>query len=245
MNAREEIRALGVRGVPVVTRGDRFVFGVERDFAKLDELLGLQHVSGGRLLPGEELVERACRLLDTAMAYAKQLPPAHFDDVIPGMEDADPETFILDGHVVVSADGKPYVPHHTYIGLVRHIFGHGVKFRLEVEHPETDLSNLGIYAQTGEPAQNVTVAELDERTKVIVADIRKWWKGARKTELEQTMRSFAGPETLHLMLQREVYSLTQHTRQLMTVLRILGIEPYRSLGEAEFEGLQLPTGVWN
>jgi glutaredoxin len=242
--ARVELDALGARGFPVITRGGRFVIGVERDFERLDELLYLQHRSGGRLIPGSELVERACGLLITAMRYAHQLPSAHYDDLIPGMEDDHKETFTLDGHVLVADDGKPYVPHRTSIGLVRHIFGHGFKFRLEVEHPETDFSHIGIYAQTGEPGEGPSIAELDARTQVIVADIRRWWQSASPEDLARPMRSFVAGETLHLMLQREVYSLTQHTRQLMTVLENLGIEPHRRLGEADFEGLQLPEGVW-
>lgn len=235
---------MGAKGFPVITRGGRHVIGVERDFEKLDELIGLQHHAGGRLLPGAELVERACRLLTTALRYAHQLPPAHYDDLIPGMEDDQKETFVLDGHVLVAEDGKPYVPHRTSMGLVRHIFGHGYKFRLEVEHPETDLSHIGIYAQTGEPGEGPTVAELDARMQVIVADIQRWWAKVAPVELERPMRTFAPGETLQLTLQREVYSMTQHTRQLMTVVSNLGIEPFRRLEEAEFEGLQLPEGVW-
>ena len=97
----------------MVTKGERFVVGVERDFEQLDQLLGLQHRAGGRLISGAELVERACRMLTTAMRFAHQLPTTHYDDLITGMEDAKEETFVLDGHVLIAADGKPYVPHRT------------------------------------------------------------------------------------------------------------------------------------
>jgi hypothetical protein len=47
------------------------------------------------------------------------------------------------------------------------------------------------------------------------------------------------------MLQRETYSLAQHTRQLMTILTDLGVSPERPLGESDFAGLQMPANVWS
>jgi glutaredoxin len=240
-SALEELKTRGIRGLPVVTVGERHVLGL--DLAQVDALIGsadvLVELSGG------ELVARATRLLAAAARFAYQLPTAHYEDPCPGMENVTTPFVLAGGHVLVLSDGSPYVPHGTFLGIFRHIVCHGEKFRHFVQEPDDDYSDSGLYAQFGEPLPSRSVNQLAELAQTIARDIQQWWQDTGGRDLEHPLATFLGPQTLRQMLQRETYSLTQHTRQLMDVLRRLGIEPDGPIGEREFAGLSIPAGVWD
>ena len=66
-----ELRRLGARSVPIVARGDRFVFAqVIRDVV---EFLGLKEDGGPALSPAE-LARRYPLILDTAIRLVRQMP---------------------------------------------------------------------------------------------------------------------------------------------------------------------------
>jgi hypothetical protein len=46
------------------------------------------------------------------------------------------------------------------------------------------------------------------------------------------------------MLDSMTYSTAQHSRQLLAVLELLGIEPDGPLSDADHEGLALPVTTW-
>lgn len=240
-SAREELEARGVRGLPVVTVGDRHVLGF--DLGQVDALIGTAGVSVE--LSGNEIVARATRLLAAATRFACQLPAARYDDPCPGMENVKAPFVLAGGHVLVLSDGTPYVPHGTLLGLYRHILGHGEKFRHFVQNPAGDYSDPGRYAQFGEPLPGLSLRQLAELEQSISKDIQHWWRQTSGRDLEQPIPIFFGPQTLRQLLQRETYALAQHTRQLMHVLRLLQIEPDRPVGEAEYAGLSIPEGVWD
>lgn len=240
-DALRELRERGIRGIPVVSRGDRYVVGL--DLAQVDELVGLASTSC--VVPADELAARAVRLLEAATRYAQQLPPSHYDDPFPGLEGVKPPFALPDGHVFVLEDGTPYVPHGTYLGLFRHIIGHGAHFRRFLERPGDDYTSLGLYSQFGEPSLKLSPAELARLCNSIARDIADWWRIHPDKQLDRMLDTFAGPQTLHQMLQRETYSLAQHTRQLMHLLLLLGVEPDGRIGESEFAGLDVPAGIWN
>jgi hypothetical protein len=66
-----ELRRLGARSVPVVSRGDKFVFAqVIKDVA---DFLGIQEDTGPKLSP-RELHDRYAHVLDTAIRLTRQMP---------------------------------------------------------------------------------------------------------------------------------------------------------------------------
>ena len=76
----DELRRLGARSVPVVSRGDRFVFAqVIRDVV---EFLGLEDKTGPALSP-PELAARSDRVLDTAIRLIRQMPDDRLETVLP------------------------------------------------------------------------------------------------------------------------------------------------------------------
>ena len=78
-----ELAEIGARSVPVVRRGDDFMFG--QDLRAVAAFIGVTF--GAERLPPPLLIERLCRLLDTGAAFTRALPPDHAETLIPGRAD--------------------------------------------------------------------------------------------------------------------------------------------------------------
>src|SRR5581483_793958 len=75
-----ELRRLGARSGPVVSRGDKFVFAqVIKDVV---DFLGLDEETGPKLAP-RELHARYAHVLDTAIRLTRQMPDARLEDQLP------------------------------------------------------------------------------------------------------------------------------------------------------------------
>ena len=81
--ARDELARLGAKSVPVVARGERFVFAQLLD--TVAGFLGLDAAGGPELAPAA-LVERLALILETARRLASQIPEARRDDGLPGRD---------------------------------------------------------------------------------------------------------------------------------------------------------------
>lgn len=76
----EELRALGLRSVPIVARGGEWVSGqILRDVARIAGIF-----MDRRVLPPAALRDRIDRILDAAIRASTQLPGERLDDMIPG-----------------------------------------------------------------------------------------------------------------------------------------------------------------
>jgi hypothetical protein len=76
----DELRRLGARSVPVVSRGDRFVFAqVIKDVV---EFLGLDEKTGPTLSPAE-LYARYDHVLETAIRLVRQMPDDRLETQLP------------------------------------------------------------------------------------------------------------------------------------------------------------------
>ncbi len=74
------MQRLGARSIPVVSRGDEFVFAqVIKDVV---DFLGLDDDTGPQLSPAE-LGERYREILDKAVALTRQMPDTRLDDELP------------------------------------------------------------------------------------------------------------------------------------------------------------------
>lgn len=231
-----DLREHRIFSLPVVAVGDRFLGSPK--LHEIDVALGIAS-DAEQLLPGPELLARARALLAAASRFARQLPPDHYEDPTPGAEDSGP-LILPDGTEVLLPDGRPYMPHATSIGLVRHIVGHGVKVLLLVSEPASDLfASAARFGPLGEPDDSVPlegiVAEAD-RVRALLLDATP--------ELDRVVLSYMGQRTIHELVQAMTYSLAQHTRQLEDVLATLGIEPDTPLTDADYRGLGLPETVW-
>ncbi len=76
----EELRRLGASSVPVVSRGDRFVFA--QVIGDVVAFLGLDDKTAPALSPAE-LAARCDRVLETAIRLARQMPDARLESQLP------------------------------------------------------------------------------------------------------------------------------------------------------------------
>jgi len=229
--------------LPVVEVDGRFLPGVLLD--EIDRALGLPPKDGERSLSAPALADRTVRVNAAVARFARQLPPAHYDDPTPAADGADGPQLLPDGTPVVFPDGSPYEPHRTSFGLVRHLVGHVVKFQLVVEHPEEDwFSDLGLFMPLGEPAAGTDPSRVACVAAQAAHDIRRWLASHPDERFEHIVDTCNGPRSVIDILRDNTYSLLQHTRQLMEILRDLDIEPDASLGEVDFEGFEMPSSVW-
>ena len=79
-DAMDELRGLGARSVPVVSRGGEFVFA--QSIPDVVEFLGLDEAPVPDLSPGE-LVERLDLVLISAARYCQQMPEAKLEIELP------------------------------------------------------------------------------------------------------------------------------------------------------------------
>jgi uncharacterized damage-inducible protein DinB len=76
----EELRRLGARSVPVVSRGDRFVFA--QVISDVVEFLALDEQTGPALSPAE-LHARYDQILETAIRLVRQMPDDNLENELP------------------------------------------------------------------------------------------------------------------------------------------------------------------
>ena len=232
--------------MPIVRLGDRFVLGLDAE--GVDELLDLRRDESSRSLTLAEIVERATTLLRAALRYARQLPPEHHEHPTAragGAEDAFQPITLPDGSVVSWPDGRPYIPHPTAFDLFRHIVAHGGKLLYLAEDPDAELyPNLLVFALVGYPDEQAGVSEIGDQVDDILGRLHRWLE-AGPDDVERVVVAYDGRrQTRREALQANAYSMAQHTRQLMSMVQDLGIEPQEPLQEADYEGLGVPAAVW-
>lgn len=218
----EVLDELGVKGLPVLTRGDRHVYGL--DLAMVDEILGLE--SDRESLPVAELVARATAVAAAAIELGRQVPAERAEDGLPGR------------------------PQRTYGGLANHVIGHLRRLVLVAENPTRDWTNVEDYAQAGYQSGTEDIPEPDrtpetvaERCRDLTQRAEAWL--ARNEDVTQKVEIYYGTVPLSQVIESNAYSIVQHTRQLQAVVTFLGHEPAATIGETEFAGLNLPKALWD
>jgi glutaredoxin len=218
-----ELTAIGVRGIPVITRGGKFAFGL--DLKQVDDVLGVSTDRSNRLTPAE-LVERMALVAEAALRFGRQLPSQRYDDPLPGRAE------------------------RSYLGLVNHVVAHVSRFVAAAERPDLDFTEVKTYSIAGDQPVNedplqpgVTYEDIRARGEQFIARARAWLKADGDTSRPIAM--FYGPQTLQDILESNVYSVVQHTRQLQAVITFLGFDPDGPIGAAEFRGIELPKALWD
>ena len=77
---RAELQRLGARSIPVLSRGDEFVFA--QNIAQVVKFLKLDEKTGPVLSP-TQLAERLLRFIDAALRMIPQMPADHLDTEVP------------------------------------------------------------------------------------------------------------------------------------------------------------------
>lgn len=214
--AFRELEALGVRLVPIVTKGGEWANGaVFRDVARV---AGFDY-RAPRMLAPEALAGKVLMILDAAHRYLAQIPEEKLDVVLPGRPRSYrqlcyhvfniPEVFL--GHV---EDGAPY----TYEALKSVLPPELVTRQDLLEHGAAIRARFAAW----------------------------WERDGKDTDFRQPGDVYYGEVSMHEVLERTGWHSGQHTRQVILMLREkLGIEPDGPLADADFAGLPMPKNIWD
>ena len=205
-----------MRNVPVVARGDQFVFG--QNLEDVAEFVGLQGGTGHTPLPPEQLIGKWLNVLRTAQRYLRQMPDSRLNELV---IDNRPRSIRLMGHHVFRI-GEAYL--ETAVD--------GVEYATQLANvPPKD----GTFT-TGE--------EIARYGDTVIARLEKWWKELPDKSCQQKVKTFFGMQPLHLLYERSTWHSAQHTRQLAAVLERFNITPDKPLTKEDLAGLPLPERLW-
>ena len=207
--------ALGLRSVPVIARGEQYVFG--QNLEDVAEFVGLQG-TGHTPLPPEQLIGKWVNVLRTAQRLIRQLPDERLNElVIPNR----PRSIRLMSH---------------------HVFRIGEAFlETAVDGVEyaTQLANVAPKDGTF-----TTGEEIARYGDTVIARLENWWNGLADRSCQQKVKTFFGMQPIHMLYERSTWHSAQHTRQLAAVLERFGIAPNGPLTAADVAGLPLPERLW-
>ena len=204
-----------MRNVPVVAKGERFVFG--QNLEDVAEFVGLEG-SGHTPLPPPELIKRWVIVLRAAQRFLRQIPAERLNERVIDNRD---RSIRLMGH---------------------HVFRIGEAYLETVENGvEYWIQHANVPPADGTCVTGDEIARYGEQ---VIARLEKWWAGVADPSLSQKVKTYYGMQPLHQLFERSTWHSAQHARQLTAVLERMGIEPDGRLQPGELAGLPLPERLW-
>ena len=213
--AFDKLLKLGIRKVPVVAKGDRFVLG--RNLETVAEFVGVRG-PGHTPLPPDLLIDKWINVLRAAQRYVRQMPLERMNER--AIERRDRTIRILSHHVFRIAEAF---------------------LETAIDGVEYAVGLADIMPQAG---SCTTGAEIARYGDGVIERLHDWEKKLRDPSCQQMVQTFYGPQTLHELLERSTWHSAQHARQLMYVLERYGVSPDRPLTENDLAGLPLPEGLF-
>lgn len=212
---REKLLALGVRNVPVVSKGDQFVFG--QNLEDVAEFVGL-HGTGHTPLPPEQLIAKWVNVLRRAQRYVRQIPNDRINErVIPNRD-------------------------RSIRLLSHHLFRIGEAFlETAVDGIEYAVQLANVPPKDG---TFMTGDEIARYGDTVIACLQQWWDGLADKSCGQQVKTFFGMQPIHMLFERSTWHSAQHVRQLAALLERYGIEPDGRLTAEDLAGLPLPERLW-
>jgi hypothetical protein len=204
-----------VRNVPVIAKGESFVFG--QNLEDVAEFVGLQG-TGHTPLPPDQLVAKWLDVLRAAQRLVRQIP----DDKM--ME-----------RVIPNRDRAIRL-------LTHHVFRIGEAF-LETAIGGADYAIQAANVPPPE-GTHMKGSEVAQYGQTVIDRIDAWWKSVEDKSGQQKLPTFYGPQPLHQLLERSTWHSAQHARQLAAVLERYGVQPDRPLTPEQLAGLPLPERLW-
>ena len=215
----ERLAALGLRKVPVLARGDKYVFAV--DLEAVAKFVGLKD-SGHKALPPDVLVQRLVEILRTAQSVVGQIPQDKLGS--DAIHNRKRDLRLLSHHIFrigeawleVAIDGVPFTK------------GIGEKQLADDEF--------------------LTSEEIVRYGEGVIGRIEQWWQGIdaadRQAYFERSNEAYFGQSSLHALLERSTWHPAQHTRQITSVLEGFNIPLKKRLTPQVLAGLPLPERLW-
>jgi hypothetical protein len=212
---RDRLLKLGVRNVPVVARGESYVFG--QNLEDVAEFVGLQG-TGHTPLPPDQLMGKWLNVLRVAQGLVRQIP----DDK-------------MNERVIPNRDRAIRLLSH-------HMFRIGEAFlETVIDGKEYAIQHANVPPKDGTCTTGAEVAAYGEG---VIARLEKWWASLDDKSCNQKLPTFYGPQSLHTVLERSTWHSAQHARQLAHVLERYGVTPKRQLTADEIAGLPLPERLF-
>ena len=215
VGGRDQLLALGVRTVPVVARGEQFVFA--QNLEDVAEFVGLQG-TGHVLLPPEQLIGKWLNVLGALQRYIGQMPQARLEERVIGNRDR--SIRVMSHHVFRIAE--------AFLESVVD----GVEYSTALANAEPA------------PGTYLTCGEITAYGGEVSVRLQRWWDALADRSCQQKVKTFFGMQPVHMLFERSTWHTAQHARQLIAVLERFGIEPDGRLSAADLAGLPLPQGLW-
>ena len=212
---KEQLLKLGVRTVPVLARGDQYIFC--QNLEDVAEFVGLQGTGHTPLPPGA-LFTKWTVVLRAAQRYIRQIPNARLNER--AIDNRDRSIRLLSHHIF--RIGEAFL--ETAID--------GVEYWVQLANvPPQD----GTYT---------TAEGIASYGNSVIERIENWWTRLDDKSCQQKVKTFYGTPPMHQLFERSTWHSAQHTRQMIAVLERFGIEPDVRLTAEDLAGLPLPEGVW-
>lgn len=212
---REKLLAFGVRNVPVVAKGDQFVFG--QNLEDVAEFVGL-HGTGHKPLPPEQLINKWVTVLRAVQRYVRQIPNERLNERVIDNRD---RSIRLMGH---------------------HVFRIGEAFlETAVDGVEYAVKLANLPPKEGTFTTGDEIARYGD---TVIMRLQQWWDGLADKSCRQKVKTFFGMQPIYMLYERSTWHSAQHARQLTAVLERFGIEPNGRLTPEDLAGLPLPERLW-
>ena len=204
-----------MRNVPVVSKGENYVFG--QNLEDVAEFVGLQG-TGHTPLPPDQLIKKWVLVLRALQRYVRQMPTARINENV--IENRQRSIRLLAHHAFRIAeaylesvvDGKEYAVQHANV-------------------PPKDGTHL-------------TGAEIAAYGEGVIARLQKWWDQLPDKSLSVRIKTYYGMQPMAMVFERSTWHSAQHARQLIHVLERFGIEPEGRLTPQDLAGLPLPERLF-
>jgi hypothetical protein len=212
---RERLLKLGVRNVPVVAKGENYVFG--QNLEDVAEFVGLQG-TGHKPLPPDQLLKKWVMVLRAVQRYMRQMPAERINENV--IENRERSIRLLAHHAFRIAEA--YL--ETAENGVEYSIGHA-------NVPPKD----GAYT---------TGAEIAGYGEEVIKRLQKWWDGLPDKSLAWQIKTYYGMQPMAQVFERSTWHSAQHSRQLAHVLERMSITPDRKLTPEDLAGLPLPERLF-
>jgi hypothetical protein len=211
----QRLLKLGVRNLPVVAKGDKFVFGQNlEDVAEFVGLMGTGHTP----LPPEQLIAKWLNVLRAAQRYVRQLPAEHLAE-----------------RVIENRDRSIRL-------LAHHVFRIGEAY-LETVIDGVEYSN-SLATVPPKDGTCLTGNEIADYGETVITRLQKWWDTLADRSCQQKVGTYYGTQPMHQLFERSTWHSAQHSRQLIAVLERFGIKADGPLTAEDLAGLPLPERLW-
>jgi hypothetical protein len=224
------------------------------DFVVVDVL----NDPGGRELLFEKYGLRKVPVLakDDEYAFGQMLEPfAKFIGKPSALADSLPPEALYNKYQMIFAAGQRYarqfpnerllervIPHRERVirTLCFHIFRIGEAFLETWNGAEYSVK----IADNEPPASMQTGEDIARYGESVWRQYEGWWSTLEDRKLTRVLKTYYGDTNAHQVFERVTWHSAQHCRQLIEVLRRMGIEPDGPLTSEDLAGLPLPERLW-